>query len=202
MYRKLKKAEEVNNSLKEIADRFIDDLEEFEKLPGYSEIVIGEIPQIDIKKYQEDLILQYEKNPVLSNALSGNQGIEESLQEASDINRGIRKFLPRRIDSAHNQRLDYIGELVSYPCSLRSRGILFPDNIITGSIESFVVSQALFYATMGNSAKIPDYLFIGGVMGIIGGIALNMDRFLLSDLSKQEAKYLDTKFDEIFIKQY
>ena len=106
LYEKLTGIEQINESLKNEASK----LNEFLNLKDYEvyKHIVDSIPQVDIIKTQQSLMEEYEKNPVFYDAIQKRLTIEESLMELSKINKGIRKFLPRMKNNAHNEKLKQI----------------------------------------------------------------------------------------------
>ena len=168
----------------------------------------------DVLKLQRELFKKYEENPVLYDAIKGKQTIGESLEELSQINKGIRKILPWRKDKSHNKRLKQLGELVSEPYHLRADGIFNPDNLITVGAETMAVVIGLGYLLSKylitlNPELSPEELqemlhltrvivpvATSAVAAPILGLVSNVRRF--DPLPRHEAKYLDKKVTEFY----
>jgi len=219
LYQKLVWAESLNVDLEEHVQDFNIALSKFEGLPGFSGISIGDIPEIDISEVERKLIREYEGNPVLDDAIHGRQSIRESLDELAQVNTGIRKFLPRRKNKAHNERLEQLGQLVTKPDHLSAVGVWYTDNVVTGAVGV----SALTFATCYAVAKFlipdmdinpdPDYIakmtsiyqtvmpaFASALLAPLIGFAMNLNRLACfgAKLPTQEAGYLDLKVKEFY----
>ena len=96
LYYKLKNSETINDRLRKRVFSFEDSLDEFRGEPGYKEILINEIPTLNIDEIQIIFIRSYGKNIVMRDALQQVKSIKESLLEISEVNKGVKKFLPRK----------------------------------------------------------------------------------------------------------
>jgi len=176
-----------------------------EKLRG-----IDSSSEIDVLKLQRNLFGRYEENPVLYDAIQGKQTIGESIEELSQINKGIRKILPWRVNEGHNKRLKQLGELVSEPLYLHTGGIFCPDNLITAGAAATALIFGFWYLISSLLTYNPEFSSleefqrtllwcqvimpraISVVYVPIGALGANWERFK-SPLPKDEAKYLDEK---------
>ncbi len=170
--------------------------------------------QIDLAELQRNLFQKYESNPVLYDAMQGNQSIEESVAELGQVNKGIRKILPWGKNKGHNERLKQLGELVSEPYHLHTSGIFAPDNLITTGAEvtamvfgvSYLMTRYLLSPNLDvNPEEIQQTMHIFNVvmptamsalMAPMFGFMTNMRRF--TGLPTDEAKYLDGKVQEFY----
>lgn len=156
---------------------------------------------IDIYEATQKLFKQYEGNPVFDDAIKGKQSLEESLDELTQINKGIRKILPWRKDRVHNERLSQLGELISEPEHLRAKGIFIPNNVVSLGVfgETLVVGacyamekiNGLNYGELLSWAPAQSAVFLG-----VAGVMFNIQR--LMPLPTQEARYLDAKIKEVY----
>ena len=171
--------------------------------------------EMDVLKLQRTLFRKYEKNPVLYDAIQGKQTIGESIEELSQINKGIRKILPWGVNEGHNKRLKQLGELVSEPHYLHTRGIFMPDNLIMGGAETTAVIFGFWYLTSvllkynPESGSLEEFqqavnvwrVLMPTVMSVvyapIGALVANWERFK-SPLPRDEAEYLDEKVIEFY----
>ena len=167
---------------------------------------------IDVEKMQKDMFYLYESNPILYDAMQGQQSIEDSLEELGHVNKGIKKILPWRKDKVNNERLEQIGELISKPSYLKTRGIFVPDNVITAGVEIAAFSFGVFY--LGTRFLVtPNYdpeqlqndihfyhVVLPAITSVLFtfslGSLLNYERF--TKLPIDEAKYLDGKIKELY----
>lgn len=168
----------------------------------------------DVSAVQKNLLRKFEKNPVLIDALERRKSIEESVYELSEINKGIKKFLPHKVNKPHNQRIEQIGELISEPSHLETNGIFALDNLVTGVLgiavasfgASYFISKFLSHPDPNlNPEELQQYLHTTRVVlpltssalySPIIGFALNLNRFNKNS-SIDEAKYLDKKIEEL-----
>lgn len=215
LYMQLKEAETFNDIIERDAEKFLASLSKFEGLPGYSKISLGKLPQIDIAKVQKNLMKKYENNPVFYDAIQGTKTVEESLNELARVNKGIRKILPRRKDTAHNDRISQLGELITEPNYLRSNGIWMPDNIVSTAIE--VTGLVFLASNLFTRLIIPETdvnidpeelardleiyqvfmpAMISEIMAPLMGFITNARRF--SELPTEEVKYIDLKIEEFY----
>ena len=157
----------------------------------------------------KDLILEIRGQRVLLDVdVARIYGVEtKRINEAVKNNKGKYMFLPWKKDSAHNSRLNSLGELISEPYHLRTSGRLAPDNAVTvgGYIVAGVFGISYLVAeTIGLKLASPENLeqlmFVNKVilLSVISGITAptlgsiaNLSRF--KDLPRDEAKYLDMK---------
>ncbi len=214
LYYKLRSSESINERLKRLVDSARTSLKEFESLPGFSSVLTEIPPQIDIFSVQKELIKSYESNPVFYDAVSGKQSIEDSLNELSKVNKGIRKILPRVKNSVHNKRVNQIEELISGTLGLRTYGIFAPDNLITAGAEitamtfgtCYLLSRYLFAPNLNLSQEEFQQMMtiqqvilpttISAISAPVMGMTLNSPRFLSRPIN--EAKYLDAKVQEFY----
>ncbi len=170
--------------------------------------------QIDVAELQGILFQRYERNPVLYDSIKGRLSVEESLDELAEINKGVRKIIPWRKNKAHNERFEQLGELVSAPHHLKTRGIFMPDNFFTAGVEVAVVAFGITYllstiTLTPNPDASPeeikkmffDYRVVlpatfSSVMSPFLGFVLNLVR--LDKVGKDEVRYVDTKVRELY----
>jgi len=219
LYDRLIETEKLNGRLHVVVDEFQEALKKFEGLPGYSPYILYSVPYIDISAVQRDLISKYENNPVLEDAIVGRMSIEDSLQELAQVNKGIRKILPRRKDKVHNTRLKHLNDLMPGTDGLQSYGILFPDNFFTAAIETTALA---FVSTYAYAAILLPHAYINPTPELIAeqvkfsqtvmpamfsvltapliGLACNFRRFSSfgATLPVGEARYLDRRVQEFY----
>lgn len=169
--------------------------------------------EVDINGLQLNLFDSYDNNSVLSDAKVGKLSIEDTIAELEQINRGIRKFLPRAVNKAHNDRLKDLGDLISMPTNLKTRGIFFPDNIITVATEIGIIAYAAFYAVsmyaLPSAAFTPDQnelamhlckfvapTALTAMAAPLTGAIINSYR--ITEMPIDEARYLDNKIKELY----
>ena len=87
------------------------------------------------------------RNNVLIPAVMGVQSVENVVQELSEVNQGIRKYLPRlRVDHDHNETLRYASELVGGMSHLKSKHIYVLDNSVSLGLLAGAGLLAVGYA--------------------------------------------------------
>ncbi len=213
LYQRLKKVETLETDLKEkVSDvlRFLDPYVILHKDP----MVKIDIFNIDVEVIQRNMINEYRPNAVLDDAILGNWTIEQSLMDLSQVNKGWRKILPWKKDEEHNQRLESFKGLISYPQQLRTDGVFYPDNLITGTLEvglgclvfSYIIARIIAVPNPEMSAEeiqgmnhVIHYVVPGitsGLLGPIVGFSTNLNRF--NNLPIDQAIYLDQKIDELY----
>lgn len=173
---------------------------------------------VDVAGVQKDLFKAYENNPILKDAIDGRQSIKESLLELGEKNKGIWKIMPWRKDSMHNKRLSQMEQLVGDLNHLRTRGIFYPDNLITAGTEAAgVVSLGLVAYTLvlSNSPTINEFPFTAyhalkdikesflscnliSFFGFGFVIPLMSEYHRFTALPLIEAKYLDNKVNKFY----
>ena len=170
---------------------------------------ISNAQRIAVTNFQQHKILG--NNPILSNAINGNESITDKLEDLSKINKGIRIFLPRRINPEHNEQIETIGTLISHPRYLKTKGISSLDNFV--SFFFLTTSIGFLIPNVLGIKDIKDFNFYEYVFNFyeyvlvtsfFGGLFTNfLSRILPSYLSdsKSEAEYLDQKIEELHIKE-
>lgn len=162
---------------------------------------------MNISEAQRELFQRYEDNPVLYDAIKGKQTIEESLEDLAKVNKGYRKFLPRKKDKEHNEGIEHMGELITEPSQLEKAGITEVDNPVTGIAEGAIMGMVASGALYGiSSVGAPELsifdefmLFGSSFGGLVGGAISSIttpERF--SELPYDEAKYLDEKVKDFY----
>ena len=181
-------------------------LPEYKNLSGFSAISSKDIPKIDIFKVHKNIMDEYTDNPVFHDSVTGEKTIEQTVIELGQVNKGIRKILPRKKNKIHNERLEQVGNLVGYSSHLEALGIWVPENLIWG-LGAAALGIASVYLAVGN--LIPPDQVIGnskspwGALGVLYsvagpalGICLQTKR--LGHLPIEKAKYLDQKIEELY----
>ncbi len=196
LYAQLKYAEKVNGNFQEAVESANRNFKRFKNVPGYFSIISEDIPKFNVEEHQKKIIKNYETNPILIESVKGLQSIEETFLELKEQKfKGIKKYLPKRKDKIHNQRVNNLDNLVGYT-HLDTRGILFPDNFITAAIygSAFLYGVFSLLAEPNEATEHFRNIFspLGGIM--VGGV------FQLTGAPTpkiEEAKYLDSKLIEL-----
>ena len=179
---------------------------------AFQEDIVLAHPELEKKREQyihktpQKIISKYSKNPFVKRAILGQGTIEESLEEIDNDEEGlIRKFLPRRKDKNHNQRVKQLEDIFGWLPQYRHRGISFPDNFVTTTLESFPSMMLLasgvnlFMNYVGGidpglDMAIPT--FIATIMSPGLGLLSNVNRFRYAP--RKEARYIDRKIKEAY----
>lgn len=154
---------------------------------------------------QKGIISEHTNLPVVIDSLKGRKSIQEAYLELSRINRGISKYLPRKKDEKHNQRVAELGAVVGYTKVLpfTRNGYLCPDNFIAGYSWSQIA--ALVPPLILGKTNLPYYL----VTSLTSfGMGIFFSRFRKENSSELElcsdgesrAIYVDRKIEDLFRK--
>lgn len=144
----------------------------------------------------------YNSNETLSDAIKGTKTVAQSLDELAEVDRGWRKFLPRRENSAHNTRVEQMEELIG-PTNLRTRGLLAPDNflggLLFGTLGSYGVCKG--YDALSSSPglySIPEAIVVATLIGglLMGLLCQSAGRNLYRPRN-EEAEYIDQTIQEL-----
>ncbi|HYD02753.1 MAG TPA: hypothetical protein VEC16_00485 [Alphaproteobacteria bacterium] len=184
---------------------------DFDSLKHEYDLLSKEIDSVSKKTYTS-IMRKYEKNPVFHDAIKGKISINETLEELSKVNYGIRKLLPRRKNPVHNARLDQLSELIDKHYGLRCQGILYPDNFVTtfaeilgaGLVLSNMIATGHFVDVNTDNAR-SVYLLrtimplsIGAILGTVAGIATSEGRFQSPEKFSNQAKFIDEKINQFY----
>jgi hypothetical protein len=90
---------------------------------------------------QKKIIEKYGENPYVHDALSGTKSLRVATEELAISFKGIRQFMPRTIDKELNARIEVLEEVIPNAYRLSTRGVYFPDNIITGGVYAGLAFQ-------------------------------------------------------------
>jgi hypothetical protein len=203
LYTKLRNAEEVQKEFGNDFDRFQKVLGEYKKIPGFTSMELKGYPEFNVPAYQKQIMQNYEKNPVFMDSVNGKISIEDTLNELSVVNKGIRKYLPRRKNKSHNERIEQVGELVEKPTHLRKNGIFVPDNFVTTFTEANAIFLPIVYGVFKEIDPSASFsqLIVPMLFSEIGPFAVSWGLQLNGRMgfgSHEEAKYIDTKIEELY----
>ncbi len=208
LYKKLTQVENAQSSLAKVRE-FV----EAQFGPYVAENIELHVPsQESIVRAQRALFDQYADNDVLRDATQGRITVVKSLEKLTEVNKGIRRILPRKRDEIHNERVKNMGALVGELKQIRSRGIYFPDNLVTG----FTYGAAATYAFIEFVAK-PLFIMAGiteseinNEPGLIRNFSLTLGSMggIFSQLARIDggskvnaAQYLDQKIAELDLRK-
>lgn len=169
---------------------------------------------VERPELQQRIFGEYEANPILAKAISGEKSLAETYYELNRLYSGIRIILPRMKNEGHNQQVKFLSELISDTEGLQTRGIFFPDNSITCAVYGAAAVYGLMnLAALGlngidafsESTKFQEFMnltsspFLGIGAGIVGGAGfLAASYSVRQSSSRKEAEYLDAKIEEFF----
>jgi len=184
-------------------------------LPGYRSFKVApeDIPVIDILSCQSDAlrqrIVRETPNYTLLGAMEGGQSVTDALYNASQINTGLRRFLPRRKDEKHNRRVLELQELLS---NLSDDSLIKDTLHAKGTFSPSAPLNFFLYGTGGTAAgggilaglndspSIAGGMILGGLfMGISTGLAglATVSAYSNNKLPWENAEYLDNKIQEL-----
>ena len=161
--------------------------------------------EFNLKEIQRNLISPYlEHNIILKGVANGSMSsVEEAYDELNEVNSGIRRFLPRRENLAHNHRVEELEELIGYSPYLEKKGIFRPDNFVTVgaySTAGFIAFGSFLCALQGVETSLatlvigPTSLALGTVFG---SLAQKQREKSFIERGKSDAQYLDSKLKEL-----
>jgi hypothetical protein len=146
-------------------------------------------------------------NPIVRDVLAGRTTFVAVYDSFSRGLRGVRRFLPRPHDAAHNERVRHLAQIVPNVAHFTRRSLLAIDNPLIGLFYGVVASLAVDlvashalrddadHAPMGSFAV---FLAVaGGLMGFIAG-ALAMLKYRTRDPkvihAREAAAYMDLNY--------
>ncbi|MGV8086750.1 MAG: hypothetical protein ACP5N1_03910 [Candidatus Woesearchaeota archaeon] len=146
------------------------------------------------KKILEEYALN-NNNPIYQNAIDKEKSVTETLLELAEINKGYRQFIPWDKNPEHNEALSQLGELVDKPKYLRTKGILFPNNIMTTGAElSFIAFVESLLTSKYEPMSEPNFIAFAFVP--MFALFSNVSRFRQVDTT--QAEYIDSKIYKIY----
>jgi hypothetical protein len=198
--------------------------------------LISELPGlIDVGNYQKVLLEQGRKDSfILDEAIKsrttkdgGHMTLTERLEDLARVNKGFfRKILPRKKDEEHNELVYEMQSLIStYDNSLEGlykKGVLYPDNIVTGvgygvltiaSLARLVTPSVFAFLTnspdfnneellaahnqmLDTITKVYLPVVAGVTFGSGLGVVLGKDRF--EKVSFEQTEYIDKKIEQLY----
>jgi hypothetical protein len=117
-------------------------------------------------KTQVNIFEHYRGNEYLERAIHREQSLKDVCTELTASFQGINSYLPHFRDSAHNERVKRMGELI--PANgLYQNGVYYPDNKVT-AIGYAAIS--VFAPMMGQALKEQGHELVGAF--VVGGLAM------------------------------
>ncbi len=206
LYDKLKAIELFNESLKIPADKlnnFLKNYPDFLKQSGIKLLQAPGLSGKNILTLQKTIIGGYKTNPILLNAINNRKTIEKTLEELTTIHNGVKFFLPRRKNKAHNKKIEELGELVTCHEHLKTNGVFAFDNFVSAGGCSGTIAFGAAYClyaysnVFSNSSDVWMSAFVAMAIGAVIGLNANYSARTGSS-PKIEARYLDRKTRLLF----
>lgn len=217
LYTELKRIGGANENIAGAGDKLTRELKGYETLEGYDPMMEGvDLPVIDVLASQRKAIESYAGNPYIERALQRDSTLEQSVTDMHQINKGIRRYLPRRKNAANNENVENLDEILGVnSIDLVSNGVLYPDNPVfwTSAIGSGYAGVGFFIPTLielinkldkpltlGDSLQ--SSVLLGGMGAIFGAFTGWVYRGNFGKKNEKErlerARYLDHKINELF----
>jgi len=210
LYDRLEETDSLNENLGKTVKEANQNLEQFKGMQGYKDVSTpdSKVPTIDIESVQKGIFCEYKGNSILQNALSGCKSIEQTVDELSQINKGIKRFLPHRKNKEHNQKCDELSDLMPERYHLRTNGLLALDNFVNNTVlwsaVSFALCRGMELSFSFESNTMPDQIlstYAPIAMSILMMIAgMNHNRYRKEGIAKTKeyARYLDHKIEALY----
>ena len=209
----------MGGSLYDVLLEYDEDASRVDRILSKSDIYLGNERMLEIgsdlkksgQEIQREMLRRNEANPVLSDAIKGNMSVEESLTELSKVNQGWSRVLPRIRNTAHNARLEKLGELIPTPYQLETGGFALFHNMFSGSVFGgmtiFLANELMKRYLIGGGSSIQieeaKHMFNAMTLGYslmlvpLSGIAIqSLGRG--GKLPVNEARYIDSKVKEFY----
>ena len=92
-----------------------------------------------IHETEEGLLAKYkERNPILRDVLAGETSVSDTLRELDAVRSMVPRWLPRRENPAHNERVRYLAELIEPVDHLYMPGVFSMDNPLTAAAYGLI----------------------------------------------------------------
>jgi hypothetical protein len=163
-------------------------------------------PKAKVSEYdvQMQIVKHYRKNRLLKECVKHpdkNAVMNELLTLDEDM-RGFRRFLPRRVIKAYNERVGTLADLVPASAYLTRRGLLYPDNAVTGALYGGAgIGEAMYWIVraVGTGDGDPEFAkdcakLSSIVMSIIGAVGIGAAAQSVRDGRKEaivQAEYVN-----------
>ena len=153
---------------------------------------------------QAGIFEYYRGNEYLERAIHREQSLEEACRELSAPFQGIKFYLPHFIDSAHNEKVERMGKLISVD-GLHKRGIYYPDNLLTavGCVAMALFAPMTLPTLKEYCNELVGIFVVGGLVtaglgGVGMGVMSTTRRCVIPYL--KSATYIDSVIKELEIK--
>lgn len=137
----------------------------------------------------------YEKNPVFYYAINNNQSIEDTTLELSKHIRGVRSLLPKRKNKVHNERVEYLKELVGNYQNLKTG--LWHYRYLPSILGATIGVGGIVYFVNNPLPIKGAQIFVLAASTFSSIVALSTS-FASVEVPIKEAKYLDEKINELY----
>jgi hypothetical protein len=88
----------------------------------------------DLEKLEKWAVEPYRKNEIVKESVKKEKKIMAAFEELDSDMNGIFRFLPRYMKKAYNRRVDAMVKVAPATSYLKRKGILYPDNVVSGAI--------------------------------------------------------------------
>ena len=158
-----------------------------------------------ILKVQRDAINHYRNNPVVDDAVRKVRSVEDVYLELREVNKGISRFLPRKKDRKHNERVSALGDVVGFGNVIPffKNGLLSLDNFAVP--YSLLQAQVLVIPVIFNQKPSLSYYlaFSGAAFALSFYLSSKIRNESFSELefcsnTQSRAIYVDKKIEELF----
>ncbi|MBP7708634.1 hypothetical protein KA107_03030 [Candidatus Pacearchaeota archaeon] len=167
-----------------------------------------EHPHINEKAYQKKILDNWVKrHAFLGSAIEQGKTLASMLESESQINRGIKSFLPRKKDSSRNEYVEQMEELIGGLPQLKHEGIFAMRDLTTTFLSSAGGAAILFGGVvnwankmaggLSENATLTIPLIGGAVIGALTTISMGT-RPSNTCLPFDKAKYIDEKVKEFY----
>ncbi|MFQ5621053.1 MAG: hypothetical protein ACE5FT_04375 [Candidatus Nanoarchaeia archaeon] len=176
----------------------VDSIREGSSYGGYSEERKVLLSRFSLEEINEPLferkIFEDYDNPILQCAIDRTYSIEESLRIMSEYYSGIKKWSPGMFSQWQNDRVNFMGELVTKPLHLLTRSNYHMDNIITATAyPAAVIGLSALALGSDPNLALATTTFFSGFSGLVFPPCFRTDPIPLG-----EAIFLDNKIEELF----
>lgn len=207
LFEKLKAAETLNADVGRIVEQATKDLSAFQFVPGFEPPAIARPREYDVADVQRLLLDAYRSNPVLARALSGEETVEESAYRLG-ARRSSSQLLPYRRNTAHNEQVALLAELVPHCDNLERKGLQFHSVAEVGGAIGGGIGSLMFLAGLGDAVGASSAgeavaaaapvgglcaLVFGGYAGLVNWTMRSQYRCGILD----DARFLDQKIHEL-----
>ncbi|HYD02754.1 MAG TPA: hypothetical protein VEC16_00490 [Alphaproteobacteria bacterium] len=153
-----------------------------------------------LQEEEKAAMIKYENNTVFRDAINKKISVHDTFQELYKVNKGLKKFLPRQTNPAHNKRATELNELVNVGNGLQTRGLIHYDNVFNSGLYIALLNYGgiSLLSEKPIDYTAPDFMaaaLFGGILQF--GISLPAmhlwKRNVYSDIVTEQSQYLDER---------